>query len=106
MVKLYDAEAAAKKAVKEATMKLDELALGQYAKLTTEDVQALVIDDKWGGAVGARIEAEVTTLGQALVTRLRTLAERYELTAGDLDAKVEELTAKVREHLAEMGVRG
>lgn len=105
VIKLYEAEAAAKKAVKDATVNLEQLALAQYAKLTTEDIQSLIIDDKWGGTIESRIGAEVTALGQTLVDRLRTLADRYELTAGDLDAKVEELTAKVRKHLAAMGVR-
>ena len=80
MIKLYDAEAAAKKAVKDATTKLEAQALAQYAKLTTEDVQALVIDDKWGGTIRARVGAEVTALGQALVARLQRLADRYEAT--------------------------
>ena len=75
------------------------------AKLTTDDIQALVIDDKWGGTIRARIGAEVTALGQALVARLRVLADRYESTVGELDAEVEELGAKVAEHLAAMGVR-
>ncbi|WP_226345886.1 type I restriction-modification system subunit M [Agilicoccus flavus] len=104
VIKLYEAEAAAKKAVKDATVKLEGLALQQYPKLTTDEIQALVVDDKWGGTIGTRIEAEVTALGRALVTRLRTLAERYELTARELDTEVERLTARVREHLAAMGV--
>ena len=73
VIKLYEAEAAAKKAVKDATAKLEEQALAQYPKLTTDDIQTLVIDDKWGGTIGARIDAEVTALGQALIARLRVL---------------------------------
>lgn len=106
VIKLYDAEAAAKKAVKDATAELEAQALTQYAKLTTTDVQALVIDDKWGGTIRSRIGAEVTTLGQALVGRLRVLAERYESTVGELEQAVTELSAKVGAHLAAMGVEG
>ncbi|EWC64562.1 Type I restriction-modification system, DNA-methyltransferase subunit M [Actinokineospora spheciospongiae] len=104
VIKLFAAEAATKKAVKEATIKLHEQALAHYGKLTTEDIQALIIDDKWGGTISSRIGAEVTALGQALVARLLTLAERYEFTASDLDAKAEELAAKLRGHLVAMGV--
>ncbi|AOT58938.1 type I restriction-modification system subunit M [Streptomyces rubrolavendulae] len=105
VIKLYEAEAAAKKAVKEATARLNQLALAQYPKLTTDDIQSLVIDDKWGGTIHGRIGGEVTALGQALVARLRVLADRYESTVGELGAQVEALAAKVSAHLAAMGVK-
>jgi len=104
VIKLFAAEAAAKKAVKDATIKLHEQALAHYGKLTTEDVQALVIDDKWGGTISARIGAEVTTLGQSLIGRLRLLADRYESTIAEIDLEVDDLRRKVAAHLAAMGV--
>ena len=103
---LYAAESAAKKAVKDATTKLNTLALAQYGKLTTDDIQSLVIDDKWGGTISDRISTEVTALGQALIARLRVLASRYESTVSELDAEVEALSAKVAAHLDAMGVEG
>lgn len=103
-LKLYAAESAAKKAVKDATTKRDTLALAQYGKLTTDDIQAMVIDDKWGDTISGRVGAEVTALGQALIARLRVLADRYESTLREIDAEVEELGAKVAAHLTAMGV--
>ncbi|MEU1316316.1 type I restriction-modification system subunit M [Streptomyces tibetensis] len=105
VIKLYEAEASAKKAVKEATAKLDQLALAQYPKITTDEIQSLVIDDKWGGTIRDRIGGEITALGQALVTRLRVLASRYESTVGELDAQVEAHAATMAAHLAAMGVK-
>ena len=105
VIKLYESDAAAKNAVKEATAKLEAQALAQYSKLTIDDIQTLVIDDKWGGTIRARIGAEVTALGQALVARLRELANRYDRTAGELDTEAEKLGARVAEHLAAMGVK-
>lgn len=105
VINLYDAEAAAKKAVKDATSKLEQLALAQYAKLTVEDVQALVIDDKWGGTIRGRIGAEVTALGQALIARLWTLADRYAATVGELESEVESRASTVAAHLLSMGVK-
>ncbi|WP_442545180.1 N-6 DNA methylase [Arthrobacter sp. KN11-1C] len=106
VIKLYEAEAAAKKAVKDATEKIEQVALAQYEKLTTDDIQSLVIDDKWGGTIRRHIGAEVTALGQALIARLRVLGSRYESTAGELEAEVEALSAKVAAHLAVMGFKG
>lgn len=104
VIELFEAEAAAKKAVKEAIAKLEQLALAQYPKLTTDDIQLLVIDDKWGCTIRSRIGAEVTSLGQALVSRLRVLADRYDATVGQLEEAVAHLNAKVATHLSVMGV--
>lgn len=106
VISLFKAETAAKKAVKEAGLKLDQLTLAQYAQLTTADVQSLVIDDKWGGRVAAGVQAERAALIQKLVQRLNVLGARYEQTVGDLDAEAEALSAKVTAHLAAMGVDG
>ncbi|WP_256041427.1 hypothetical protein [Cryobacterium sp. SO1] len=85
-------------------MKLDQLTLKQYGKLSTADVQSLVIDDKWGGRTLAGVRAELDGLTQKLVKRLNVLGERYEKTVGDIDVEVEALSAKVASHLAAMGV--
>ncbi|GLW68909.1 type I restriction-modification system subunit M [Kitasatospora phosalacinea] len=106
VIKLFEAEAAAKKAVKEATTKLDQLTLARYPKLTTDDIQSLVIDDKWRGTISGRIGTELTSLGQMLVVRLRVLAERYEVTVKELESTVDELGQKVMAHLSVLGVEG
>lgn len=105
VIKLYEAETKAKSAVKGATLKLHEQALAQYGKLSVDDIQTLAIDDKWGGTISGQIGSEVTALGQALVARLRVLADRYEATVSELQAEAEDLTAKVAAHLTEMGVK-
>lgn len=104
LIELYDAEAAAKRAAKDATAKLDEKTLAQYGNLTESDIKTLVIEDKWGATISRGIEAELAALIQKLVERLRVLAGRYESTVSDLDAEVAALSAKVASHLATMGV--
>ena len=53
-IKLYDAEAAAKKAVKDAQAALDLATLKKYGDLTEADVKTLVLDDKWQATIVAR----------------------------------------------------
>lgn len=106
LIALYDAEAATKRDAKDAQSKLDDVALRQYAKLDSADIQSLVIDDKWGGRMVVGVNAELSVLTQKLVERLNVLGERYEKTLGDLDAEVEALGAKVSAHLVAMGVKG
>lgn len=101
---LYNAEAAAKKAVKEARGKLDLTTLKKYGDLTEADIKTLVLDAKWHVTVSRQISGEVEALTLDLVARIQQLGERYAQTISDLDAELEKLAAKVGGHLAEMGV--
>ena len=101
---LFAAEAAAKKAVKEATPNLEKQTLAQYDRLTMEDIKRLAIDDKWSATVEAGIENELAAAVQRFTARLRVLAHRYEATVGELHAEIETLSAKLTEHLVAMGV--
>ena len=104
LIELYDAEAEAKKAVKEAQAELDRAVLKEYGNLSEDDVKSLVLDDKWCAAVKGRIAGEVNSLTLDLVARIQQLGERYAETVGDLDAELDDLEAKVASHLAVMGV--
>ncbi|UFU07946.1 type I restriction-modification system subunit M [Ruania halotolerans] len=104
-LELVDAEAASKKAAKEAQVALDTFALKKYGDLTESDVQSLVLDDKWHGTITMRIDGEVNALTLALVARIQQLGERYAETVGDLDAELGKLQARVAGHLAAMGVK-
>lgn len=103
-VGLYATETTAKKAVKDAQTCLDEQTLAKYGELSPDEVRALVIDDKWSATIEAGIESELLAATQHFTSRLRVLADRYEATVSDLNAKVERLSAKVSEHLKAMGV--
>lgn len=105
LIGLYDAEAAGKRLIKTMQDQLDTATLEKYGDLTEADVKSLVLDDKWGAAVAGRVSDEVTDLTLDLVARIQELGGRYAETVGDLDARLEELEAKVRSHLSEMGVR-
>ncbi len=102
--KLYNAEAAAKKAVKEAQADLDLATLKKYGDLTEEDIKTLVLDDKWRATVVRRVANEVEALTLDLVARIQQLGERYAATVKDLDDELEHLESKVAGHLADIGV--
>jgi type I restriction enzyme M protein len=102
--KLYNAEAAAKKAVKDAQAELDLATLKKYGDLTEDDVKTLVLDDKWRAVVERRIAGEVEALTLGLVARIQQLGERYAETMSGLNAELEKFEAQVVGHLAAMGV--
>lgn len=104
VISLYDADAAAKKAVKEAQAALDLSTLRAYGDLAEGDVKTLVLDDKWSATIVKRVNAEVEALTLALVARVQQLGARYGETVAALDAELEGLEAKVRGHLTAMGV--
>jgi type I restriction enzyme M protein len=105
VTKLYNDEAAAKKAVKDAQAKLELATLRKYGDLTEVDIKTLVLDDKWRATVVRRVAGEVEALTLDLVARIQQLGERYAETVDDLDAELDKLEAKVAGHLAAMGVR-
>ena len=97
-----EAETAAKlKAAEDALM---EKILAKYAKLTEEEIKALVVDEKWLGTLGAAVQGELNRVSQALTGRVRQLAERYAISLPAVTADVDVLASRVAEHLTKMGV--
>ncbi|MFI6760796.1 type I restriction-modification system subunit M [Micromonospora sp. NPDC050417] len=104
LIKLYNEEAVAKKAAKEAQAALDLATLKKYGDLTLPEIKQLVLDDKWHATVTSRVASEADSLTLALVERLEDLGDRYVATPGEIDARLADLDAKVSAHLHQMGV--
>ena len=102
-LKLSADEAALKKKLKEAEAALDALAYAQYPKLGEAEVKTLAVDDKWLAVLDEATHGEMDRVSQALTQRVKELAERYETPVPSMSSRVEELDAKVAEHLARMG---
>ena len=102
-LKLNKQESELKSAIKDAEAALDAAAYARYARLTEEDVKALVVDDKWLATLGTAIHGEIDRTEQALTGRVKELAERYATPLPAMTDRVAELEAKVAAHLAKMG---
>ncbi|MBC6456093.1 MAG: type I restriction-modification system subunit M [Hormoscilla sp. SP5CHS1] len=103
-LKLFDREAAAKKAVNNAQTALDKAVFSQYAKLTEDEIKTLVVDDKWHGTLEAAITAEIERVTQQLANRVKLLEERYAEPLPQLEEEVEVLARRVEDHLQQMGL--
>lgn len=103
-VALLDKEAAHAKAVRSAQAALDALVAQRYAQLSQEEVQTLVVQDKWLATLTAQVRAELERVSQTLTQRVRELAERYATPLPQLEKEVQELAARVQGHLQRMGV--
>ncbi|MFE0202535.1 type I restriction-modification system subunit M [Streptomyces sp. NPDC058985] len=104
LIKLYNDEAVAKKAVKEAQAALDLATFKKYGDLTEPEIKQLVLDDKWQATLTSRVASEAESLTLALVSRIQQLGKRYAETVEALDTLMERLGSKISQHLASMGV--
>ncbi len=100
---LSEQEAELKKQLKALDAALDAKALAKFPQLSKDDIQTLVVDDKWLAALSAAVHGEVERVSQSLTRRVKELAERYDTPLPQLTAQVTELEAKVAGHLAKMG---
>ena len=102
-LKLANEEADLKKKLKDAEADLDAKAYKKYPMLTEAEIKTLVVDDKWLAALDAAIHGEMDRISQALTSRVKELAERYETPMPQMVSRVAELEAKVNRHLEKMG---
>jgi type I restriction enzyme M protein len=101
---LIEQEAAAGKKAKNAQKLLDAKVAARYAQLSKNEIQSLVVDDKWLAALAASVQSELDRVSQALTGRIKLLAERYGTPLPQLVDEVEALAARVDEHLKRMGL--
>lgn len=102
--KLFDAEASAKKALKDAQDALDQAVFKQYAKLDENAIKTLMVQDKWLAHLQGAITSEVERVTQQLANRVKQLEERYSQPLPALTQTVENLSEKVAGHLKAMGL--
>jgi type I restriction enzyme M protein len=100
---LIQKEAASSAKLKEAQEALLAKVATKYAKLTEDEIKALVVDDKWLATLAASVQSQLDRVSQALAGRIRQLAERYATPLPQLTGQVATLAARVDEHLKKMG---
>lgn len=104
IIALFDEEADQKKALKDAQTELEKQVLNKYPTLTKDEIQILVVRDKWLNQIKDSIQTEIDGISQRLTQRINELGERYDTTLPALDAEVAALTEKVNAHLQKMGL--
>ena len=100
---LYNQQNDVKKALKTAEADLDKRVYDTYPSLSEQEIQTLVVNDKWLATLELAFHGEMNRISQALTQRVKQLAERYETPVSVHVERVSELEAKVNAHLASMG---
>ena len=95
----YDAAAQ----LKDAERNLDQATERKYPKLTNDEIQGLLLDDKWFAALDGSIMGLFDATLRRFASSLISLASRYAQTLPELEAKVAASQDKVHAVLREMG---
>lgn len=105
LITLYNADAVAKKALKDAQTTLDASTLKKYSVLTESEIVQLVLGDKWSGTIRQYVSSEVHALTLGIVGRIQELGERYDVTVDGLESMLAASNVLVEHHLSEMGIK-
>jgi type I restriction enzyme M protein len=100
---LLDKQADAKGRLKAAQDALEAKVAAKYGKLMETEIKPLVVNDKWLAQLAADVHSELDRVSQALIGRIRQLADRYATPLPEVTKEVETLAARVEEHLNKMG---
>ncbi len=103
LLELFEQEATAKKKAKEAQKRLDDQVTKKYFHLDKATLKDLVIEEKWLATLATDIQTELDRLTQALSSRIKELAERYQTPIPELEKELADLSATVESHLKTMG---
>jgi type I restriction enzyme M protein len=103
--KLMDEEAEVKAKIKTALAELEKKVIAQYPKLNINEIKTIVVEKKWMHSMAQRIHTEMDNISHRLTQRIKELAERYETPLSQLNKSVDELTAKVENHLKRMNFK-
>lgn len=102
--RLFEKKGKADRAVKDAQSALDKVVFAKYPGLSGEEIKVLIVEDKWDATLRGSITAEIERITQQLANRVKDLEERYAEPLPQLVEAVEGLSAKVDEHLKQMGL--
>ena len=103
-LELMDKESNVRREIRDAEKKLQKKVQAKYKELSTEEVQEILVNDKWLATITAAINTEMEKISHRLTTRIKELSERYGDTLFEIEAEVEELSKKVESHLQRMGL--
>lgn len=102
-LQLHDEVADLNADIKKAAAELDHKTLAHYATLSHDQIQQLVVDDKWMAAIERSLRTELDRISQRLTSRIDQLTERYRTPLPALTREVADLEATVTAHLQKMG---
>lgn len=103
-ITLFEAESNSKSALKSAQEALNLAVFHQYSQLTVDEIQTLLVEDKWLASLQTALTGEIERVIQTFVSRLQELESRYHQTLTELTDEVQAASEKVNAHLKALGL--
>ena len=91
------------KKIKETKVELDKKIIKKYGELSVDEIEDIIVNDKWLTVLTNNIEEQLDGISQILNAAIVEIARRYEFTMPKIEMQVEKLEGKVEEHLKRMG---
>jgi type I restriction-modification enzyme subunit M len=88
--------------LKAATGELNQKVFDKFKTLDENEIKTLVVDGKWLSELKEQILSTVERAVQERITRISTLASRYDKTLDELTARTNDLSLRVKTHLEAM----
>ena len=88
---------------KQKRIDLTDAVVRKYAALTEDEIKTLVVERKWLASVVGGCEALMQNVTHQIASDVTSLTERYEVTLGATESKVNDLEQEVLRSLKEMG---
>lgn len=101
---LIDRESDVKKKIRDAEKKLKKKVQDKYKELSKEEIQDILVNDKWMTSIINEINTEMDRISHKLTTRIKELSERYAKPLPEIETEVATLAKKVKSHLRKMGL--
>ncbi len=101
--RLMNRETDIRRKIRDKEKRLKKEVQAKCKELSKEEVQDILVNDKWISSITSEINSEMDRISHKLTTRIRELSERYEQTLPEMEAEVEELSRKVESHLQRIG---
>jgi type I restriction enzyme M protein len=92
-----------KKRLRNTENDVDANALARYPSLTKDEIQTLVVNDKWLTTLEGAIRHEIDRVSQQLTFKINELADRYGVQLSQLLTQSADAEARVAGHLEQMG---
>ena len=88
--------------LKAATIELNQKVFNKFKNFDENEIKTLVVDDKWLNKLKEQILYTVERAVQERITRISTLAARYDKTLDELTERASTLSLRVKAHLDAM----
>lgn len=76
----------------------------KYARLSAEDIKALVIEKKWIKEIQGRSSSEIKRVSESITSQVSVLNKRYSEPLPQIDAKIASISKTVKGYLKSMGI--